>query len=1274
MPLDSDQMDELKKLIAVSRKRALNFGICLGGKPETTILFLHRMRSADVLMREAKKAGDSTKTACGTVQTKGKILSLTCLDKPPAKLARTTKLFLAKLGMKMTVKVLDRDGGVIDEDVDEDDTDEGATPEAETVDPLAAKWAAAEAKYADVIARAASDGSVLDPSKLRADWAYAQGIAAEEDYSGALKVLARLVTLIEADEGVSHSAAATFEERSQKLSKPVEAALKGRAGPYEKIRLLWTYAHEKAQESPPDHTSANKALNSLVGLLKEAAAALKGNKGAGDKPEGVKDGTVAKEVRKRDDLTALLKEVKALQPEITRLMQLPPETARIVQSQRALTGLQKRLSIDAKQADIAPAQATVAGIKAAIAVLKAEEPGISRAVGLREQAEREYAALAANLTKARYIYAVTAAFERDVKAFKEADVYVRAAMKNKNWAETLAKMPALEAAMKRLNARKAEFDQIVKDEAAAEAAFEKLAPLVADAEFTPITTPAAQEWDAKLQAALERCEQAGSAKDWKTFLATLPDVEEAARALSDLYDECDALVDFEAELDAAFQKVDQRLKAVLKTKAVLPAFIALRQQASALRAAFIETFEQIADLEEAKRILGQLEKLAPKAEALAQENAAARARRRAFEKDRKAAARTFKAAFAFKPNTKDALALFDAFKADFTKMQAAFDAGDEGFPDLLETAKEHAAALASAKAENDAGAAKAEQAAAQRKPDLIAALRASRQLIALHAPLLDHFTDMLNTLNTAAGTAFIDQRWAELDARVTELEAVIAEISAATAKAAPATKELKSEVEARWNPDFQAQVQDVKAYDRDATAMMGADLDEIEKLEADFLKCLGATQWSRCKACLDQLEPRVLAKFAFKPEHDRFVADKAWVSAELAKIKSRLRAVSKMEEVTRDIKQVKSSLNDRVSLRRAKIRHLDYAAARAEMPDIIKELETLEGLKADHDAALAKKKLADKAWIKMARRYDIVKDFKGYTPALAKLVRAFSEANASFDAVYFAFDYDEAVRRAPRLSQAINDLYAKAAEHQAAAAGAAKRAANALKTLKSASVEKIAKLPSEKQVALLDQLRAERGALSPEQRAQQCKIYAAMDLDPEFKEADDARRDALATAMREDTELMAAKDNWADTPIPDRIRLLERTLKKECEIYGMPVPVVNTYSEDSSVQGYFSPADNSVNLNVHPNADFHDFYECIDTIVHENAHNYQEHLVTQLREGLISPSDRDYKQAVMFAANSGPGDYVNASEDEYVYNKQPLEEHAWATGGGIAAAFQKSEA
>ena len=59
MPLDADQTAELKQLIGVSRKRALNFGICLGSTPESTVLVLHRQRSSDVLMREAKKAGDA---------------------------------------------------------------------------------------------------------------------------------------------------------------------------------------------------------------------------------------------------------------------------------------------------------------------------------------------------------------------------------------------------------------------------------------------------------------------------------------------------------------------------------------------------------------------------------------------------------------------------------------------------------------------------------------------------------------------------------------------------------------------------------------------------------------------------------------------------------------------------------------------------------------------------------------------------------------------------------------------------------------------------------------------------------------------------------------------------------------------------------------------------------------------------------------------------------------------------------------------------------------
>jgi hypothetical protein len=207
-------------------------------------------------------------------------------------------------------------------------------------------------------------------------------------------------------------------------------------------------------------------------------------------------------------------------------------------------------------------------------------------------------------------------------------------------------------------------------------------------------------------------------------------------------------------------------------------------------------------------------------------------------------------------------------------------------------------------------------------------------------------------------------------------------------------------------------------------------------------------------------------------------------------------------------------------------------------------------------------------------------------------------------------------------------------------------------------------------VALLDALRGQKEKLTDKQRELQRKIYASMEMDAEFLAQDDKRRADLTKAISEDKELMAAKDKWATMDVAKRIALLQKTLKTECAIYGMPVPTVQVFEEPMPGDlGSFNSGTNVIRINVHPTATFNDFHDTIDTIVHENAHNYQGYLVTRLNEGLLNPGDPEYKQALMFASNSVAQSYVNGDEDHAIYKKQPLEDHAWKTGDGVKYAL-----
>ncbi len=151
--MESEAIEEVKALLAVARKRPVNFGLCLGSDPEDTVLVLHRMKSPEILARQAKKEGSTNKIALGVVDVQGKVAHLSCAEEPPAGTAKRLKKFLANVvKMKLAVRLVDASGNVLDEDVEEEDLladagDEGA--EAEVAEAEAEPDTASEPGAAD---------------------------------------------------------------------------------------------------------------------------------------------------------------------------------------------------------------------------------------------------------------------------------------------------------------------------------------------------------------------------------------------------------------------------------------------------------------------------------------------------------------------------------------------------------------------------------------------------------------------------------------------------------------------------------------------------------------------------------------------------------------------------------------------------------------------------------------------------------------------------------------------------------------------------------------------------------------------------------------------------------------------------------------------------------------------------------------------------------------------------------------------------------------------
>lgn len=127
MPLDQAQMKELKEAITLARKRELNFGLCLGKKPDSTIFMTHKTKSPTVLGKAAKADGETKQVSFGALSANGKELTLVCEGKIHPGMGRKIRELLKAAGISMKIIVTDPEGN---SEVGEDEDGEGQTEDA----------------------------------------------------------------------------------------------------------------------------------------------------------------------------------------------------------------------------------------------------------------------------------------------------------------------------------------------------------------------------------------------------------------------------------------------------------------------------------------------------------------------------------------------------------------------------------------------------------------------------------------------------------------------------------------------------------------------------------------------------------------------------------------------------------------------------------------------------------------------------------------------------------------------------------------------------------------------------------------------------------------------------------------------------------------------------------------------------------------------------------------------------------------------------------------
>ncbi|MEO0402591.1 MAG: hypothetical protein AAF214_09480 [Pseudomonadota bacterium] len=109
---------ELKKLVAVSKKRDLAFAYCPAGTTPDDVFYLDRKKKPDVIGRTARAESEGSKLGFGMAKTKGRVMTLTC-DREMAGMAKKLKKYLKQEKCPMNVVVLDKNGNVLEEDIED---------------------------------------------------------------------------------------------------------------------------------------------------------------------------------------------------------------------------------------------------------------------------------------------------------------------------------------------------------------------------------------------------------------------------------------------------------------------------------------------------------------------------------------------------------------------------------------------------------------------------------------------------------------------------------------------------------------------------------------------------------------------------------------------------------------------------------------------------------------------------------------------------------------------------------------------------------------------------------------------------------------------------------------------------------------------------------------------------------------------------------------------------------------------------------------------------
>jgi hypothetical protein len=229
--------------------------------------------------------------------------------------------------------------------------------------------------------------------------------------------------------------------------------------------------------------------------------------------------------------------------------------------------------------------------------------------------------------------------------------------------------------------------------------------------------------------------------------------------------------------------------------------------------------------------------------------------------------------------------------------------------------------------------------------------------------------------------------------------------------------------------------------------------------------------------------------------------------------------------------------------------------------------------------------------------------------------------------------------------------------------------------------EELHKLDPRRKTEMMRTLAAVDTEKGSKSRLAQFALLQSMQMDEKFEAKSNKQCNDVSEALTKDPTLKDAKSSWGVWSRDDATRAVnfnkllkvaETILKTQSDILRKDLPELQTpkIKVVEANERYFGNFDNKTKtININRNSkEIWDLKELINTVTHENTHNYQHTMIEHAKK--FKDGDDDYDQLLMFQVNDDSG-YVDSAEAEEAgnyksYKRQPMERHAFQVGGKIA--------